>query len=359
MLLQEKQMGNKKKGEKMIIKIKKEIFRVALFIQIFVMNNVCGREFEVPLVNASVGYPFSEGAALVVEFSNGQKSNIQNNNNYSNARFGFINKHGTNIISSNYVKASSYKEGLASVADHINGRLLYGYIDLLGGLKIEMKFDDALSFSEGLASVRLGNKWGYINHEGDWVLAPNYVKAKNFSEGLAFVEKEGNTWAFIDQKGNQRIEVKSGLTPSFSQGMTAVGSTNWIWGDGSSVMALKDSDVNSFFGFSEGLVPTILPYNAKVSATRYAYADKYGIIVISGPYEQAYEFSEGLAGVVLNDKLGFIDRNGKQVIPCMFGIARDAPIQPPIRFSEGLAFVPGGYIDRRGKIVISFRSTDR
>ena len=59
-------------------------------------------------------------------------------------------------------------------------------------------------------------------------------------------------------------------------------------------------------------------------------------------------FSEGLVSVEQNDKVGFIDKAGKQVIP-----PRYADAQP---FSEGLAAVrikgKYGYIDRSGKMVI-------
>ena len=48
-------------------------------------------------------------------------------------------------------------------------------------------------------------------------------------------------------------------------------------------------------------------------------------------YDYAGGFSEGLARVKLNDKLGFIDKTGKQVVPCVYDDAWN--------FSEGLARV--------------------
>ena len=65
-------------------------------------------------------------------------------------------------------------------------------------------------------------------------------------------------------------------------------------------------------------------------------------------YNDDREFSEGLAGVELNGKWGFIDKTGKQVIPCKYdGVGS---------FEEGLALVSlnfkRGYIDKTGKQVI-------
>ena len=54
----------------------------------------------------------------------------------------------------------------------------WGYIDKSGKIVIEPQFDDASSFSEGLAAVCLGDycplrgKWGYIDKSGEYVWEP-------------------------------------------------------------------------------------------------------------------------------------------------------------------------------------------
>ena len=55
-----------------------------------------------------------------------------------------------------------------------------------------------------------------------------------------------------------------------------------------------------------------------------------------------------MAAVKLNGKWGFIDKTGKEVIPCEYYWATD--------FHEGLAKVgEGRYIDKKGKIVIELK----
>jgi hypothetical protein len=92
--------------------------------------------------------------------------------------------------------------------------------------------------------------------------------------------------------------------------------------------------------FSEGLARVKL--NGK-----YGYIDKTGKEVIPCKYDNAENFSEGLAIVMLNDKYGFIDKTGKEVTPLKYDNAG--------RFSEGLALVrlndKYGYIDKTGKEV--------
>jgi hypothetical protein len=61
-------------------------------------------------------------------------------------------------------------------------------------------------------------------------------------------------------------------------------------------------------------------------------------------YDFASPFSEGLARVELNGKYGFVDREGKEIIPVKYD---DAHV-----FEDGLALVMfngnWGYIDKNG-----------
>ena len=50
---------------------------------------------------------------------------------------------------------------------------------------IKPQFDEADSFSEGLAAVRVGAKYGYIDKQGKIVIKPQLDCAGPFSEGLA------------------------------------------------------------------------------------------------------------------------------------------------------------------------------
>ena len=97
------------------------------------------------------------------------------------------------------------QEGYAAVKK--DGK--WGYIDASGNLMIGYHFDDALSFGQHLAAVRVdtepgGNdrsnepseRWGYISLSGDIVIEPIFLKAKSFSGGSAPVLTERG-WRFI------------------------------------------------------------------------------------------------------------------------------------------------------------------
>ena len=78
---------------------------------------------------------------------------------------------------------------------------------------------------------------------------------------------------------------------------------------------------------------------------------KTGDVVIPFKYDEAYNFSEGLAMVKLNGKWGFVDKSGKVVVPLKYDFPDD--------FSEGLATVTlkgkWGFIDKSGKEVVPLK----
>jgi len=78
---------------------------------------------------------------------------------------------------------ASFHQGLAAV------RLgeKYGYIDRSGRVVISPRFQFAQIFSEGLARVVDNDRSGYIDQTGRVVIAPQFHKAYKFSDGLARV----------------------------------------------------------------------------------------------------------------------------------------------------------------------------
>lgn len=107
----------------------------------------------------------------------------------------------------------------------------------------------------------------------------------------------------------------------------------------------------SWTEFSEGLAP--VEKNGK-----YGYIDSNGKVVIPLQYDWCDKFSEGLGPVGKDGKYGYIDRTGKMVLSLQdyYGGSH---------FSDGLALVSGGdedwkcgYIDHSGKLVIPLQYYD-
>jgi hypothetical protein len=58
----------------------------------------------------------------------------------------------------------------------------WGYIDKTGKFVINPQFDFARDFSEGLAAVKIGGKCGYINKTGKIVIKPQFDDARDFQK---------------------------------------------------------------------------------------------------------------------------------------------------------------------------------
>jgi len=108
---------------------------------------------------------------------------------------GFVDKSGKMVIEG-LSRSSSFSEGLALFQPEANGP--HGYMNRDGKTVIVPQFDGGSDFSEGLAAVKVGNKWGYIDKSGRFVISAQFDSAEGFTEGLAWV-KSGDTTGYVDK----------------------------------------------------------------------------------------------------------------------------------------------------------------
>ncbi len=145
-----------------------------------------------------------------------------------NSKYGYINDNYDVVIQPQFDKAYSFYDGMAivtkgnkeAVIDKTGkvifitfGKIRYsegvavvssgtkfGYIDINAEYVILPKYDGAMDFNEGVAAVKLGEKWGFINKRGEIIINPQYDDAMNFHDGYAAV-KLGNKWGYINKVG--------------------------------------------------------------------------------------------------------------------------------------------------------------
>lgn len=285
-------------------------------------------------------------------------------------RWGFIDSTGKVVIPLEFDSANEFHEGLALVT---TGKQK-AFIDTSGRVVIKPQFDLVDDFSEGLAAVNIGQtripnvglignpgKWGYIDKTGKLAIPLRYTHAEDFSEGLAAVT-DGDHSGFIDHASKMVFEVPLDVTLGFHEGVVGVlfrGDVNYFDRTGKKISPPIDYGPKSY-SFSEGLVPVS-------SKGKWGFMDQTGKLAIAAQFEDAENFSEGLAPVKIAGevvwcpadesgnregytmKYGFIDKTGKLVIPAQFESA--AP------FSEGLAEIhncdQSFFIDKTGKTVIA------
>lgn len=222
----------------------------------------------------------------------------------------------------------------------------WGYIDHKGRYVVNPQFINCSLFSDGLAMVQASNgKVGYINHKGTFVIEPKYKNGTDFSDGLAFVVREDGYPECINKNGEIVFSLKDAkYVRGFSEGRACYCASNLKFGyvdkTGNVVIAPQFEAADDFH---EGRA---LVFN---SGRKAGYVDKFGKLVIRYQFDMAESFSEGLAAFSNGESTGFISPKGKYIINPQFDDASS--------FSDGLAVIEQGdmygFIDKKGKIVIN------
>jgi WG containing repeat len=78
-------------------------------------------------------------------------------------------------------------------------------MDANANVIIPPQFDEFLWFGEGLAPVRKGKKWGFINTKMDLVIPFQFDEVSLFHGGITDVRK-GKKIGKIDAKGQEVID---------------------------------------------------------------------------------------------------------------------------------------------------------
>jgi hypothetical protein len=152
----------------------------------------------------------------------------------SGLKVGFIDRSGRFLIRPQYSAASGFSDGVALVATEGTAYIFEGvlsldadrppaprFINLHGMLAFKTSFEKAASFSEGLAAVQIGGRWGYIDRRGRITIQPEYESANRFSDGIAWVERDGRYLA-LDKNGQVLFTSKFDAVDDFAHGLAEV-----------------------------------------------------------------------------------------------------------------------------------------
>ena len=152
-----------------------------------------------------------------------------------------------------------FSEGLA-LARRVKEKL-WGYIDTTGQFVISPRFESNAnnhisSFSDGLAMIATEGKAGFIDHSASFVIKPQFLEARDFHEGMARVVAEGPCFYLPKIACASLVQV-----------LGADGGDAW-------------------------------------QECKFAFIDKTGRIVSPLRFDDAGDFSEGLAAVKIADRWG-------------------------------------------------------
>ena len=141
--------------------------------------------------------------------------------------------------------------------------------------KIYEKYDEINDYYQGLALVKSGDKWGYIDKEGNVKVPIIYEAANNFGgEKIAKVKKDG-LWGYVNINAKEIVPVEYEFCGEINNGIIAVGKKN-----------------------------------------KYGFVNTKGKNICGLIYDRVEPFSnDGIAKVFQNNRYGYIDTAGNITVP--------------------------------------------
>lgn len=239
------------------------------------------------------------------------------------------------------------------------------FVDRSGQRVGQATFDEMRPLSNGLAAVRVGDRWGYADSTGAVVIAPAYQEALEFlvADRAAVMSPENARWGYIDRSGAWVVDPTLHETWGYSQGLAGA---RVSIGLRTSRISTAISDLSAGILRRDGTwlrAPVEDPHGAdrllrvrEASEDRvavdvqgkWAFLDLDGEVVVPANYDDSRDYSEGTAPVQSEGTWSFIDRDGQTTLA--------GPYQDALPFHEGLAAVKTGggwsYVDPRGVVVI-------
>lgn len=117
-------------------------------------------------------------------------------------KWGYLNHIGEVLVDYKYDGAYDFIGDLAIVYKSKGNQDFYGFIDKKGNEVIRLIYEYAENFSDGLALVRLERRFGFIDNIGNVKIPIQFNDAESFKIGRAKVMRNGRHF-IIDSKGNE------------------------------------------------------------------------------------------------------------------------------------------------------------
>ncbi len=300
-------------------------------------------DFEIPCEYDLVYFPYNEGKIAVKK----------------NKKWGYITTENIAVTDFIYDDVSPFLDGLASVKQgkkygiiNVLGKMIiqpiysmikqspnqifsakkdkkWGVIDNIGNIILPFIYDSMTEFSHGVSYVCIGQKHGFINLQGKFVLeltSKQYVYPidfhKNFEARINF-----EFIAIVDKKGGRKYD----WSIYSNKGELTADSLKYNW-------------INSFHDD----LAAVCSYDKR----KWGMINSLGQQVISCEYDNISPFLCGLAFASKGIYCGYIDKNNQIKIPFKYKLVST--------FYDNVAFVsPDGWnghlIDTEANVILNLR----
>jgi hypothetical protein len=278
-------------------------------------------------------------------------------------KYGFIDSTGKEVVPCTNYNVQDFHDGLGLVQETEDGGLYF--VDKTGKKVIDLAgYENAFSFQNGYATVAKSDGYGLIDKTGKetipcksssgiFMISPgNYIadigteKTIVNGEGKATLPFKGFDEIYFDKVNSQYAYSKEGkwvIAAPDGAIKVNVDAAGLIHNNGMYFLSKTTEGKGTENAVMNGKGEMVIPYGKYYSINTSA---PDGMICVGVKTGETPE-SDGVT--VINQKIGYCDLTGKEVIPPQF---EDVMFD----FSEGLCVVQvkgqKGYIDKTGKLVI-------
>ena len=233
-----------------------------------------------------------------------------------NGKYGVVSEKGAIILPLKYSNINSNKNGYTVKLNQKAGLFNSEGKEIIP-INYHWVYTDKIDDNIPIVAELNESKAGYINTKNEWVIPPTYLYAFAFRQGVARVKK-GRNYMYINLKGEPVIQdfdnyVIQNYVIEPSDNTYIVGVRKeckyMVYDLNGNLLDTYDSFINNWsgnaiFGVKKG--------------GKWGYIDGYGKVIIPLEYEEVGDFSEGLAAVRKDNKWGYINPKNEVVIPIEF-----------------------------------------
>ena len=233
-----------------------------------------------------------------------------------NGKYGVVSEKGAVILPLKYSNINSNKNGYTVKLNEKAGLFNSEGKEIIP-ISYHWVYTDKIDDNIPIVAELNDNNAGYINTKNEWVIPPTYLYAFAFQQGVARVKK-GRNYMYINLKGEPVIQdfdnyVIQNYVIEPSDNTYIVGVRKeckyMVYDLNGNLLDTYDGFINNWsgnaiFGVKKG--------------GKWGYIDGYGKVIVPFEYEEVNNFSEGLASVRKDGKWGYINPKNEIVIPIEF-----------------------------------------
>ena len=234
-------------------------------------------------------------------------------------KYGVVSEKGAVILPLKYSNINSNKNGYTVKLNQKAGLFNSEGKEIIP-ISYHWVYTDKIDDNIPIVAELNDNNAGYINTKNEWVIPPTYQYAFAFQQGVARVKK-GRNYMYINLKGEPVIQdFDNYVIQNFDNYVIEPSDNTYIVGVRKEckymVYNLNGNLLDTYDGFINNWSGNAI-FGVKKGG-KWGYIDGYGKVIVPFEYEEVNNFSEGLASVRKDGKWGYINPKNEIVIPIEF-----------------------------------------